>query len=138
MTAVDTSVVVASLLDWHEHHERAVAAVGAATEPLIVPLHVVVEAYSVMTRLPPAQRVAPGAAERVLRESWSDVVVADLPPDRLWQWLAELASSGVIGGLVYDARILESARLAGARRLLTFNRRHFERLAPDDVEIVVP
>ena len=42
------------------------------------------------------------------------------------------------GGAVYDAEIAEAAYRAGARRLLTLNRRHFERLAPEGLEIVEP
>jgi len=44
----------------------------------------------------------------------------------------------VAGGAVYDAEIAEAAYRAGARRLLTLNRRHFERLAPEGLEIVEP
>jgi hypothetical protein len=34
--------------------------------------------------------------------------------------------------------ILACARKGGARRLLTFNRSHFQPMAQEDIEIVVP
>jgi hypothetical protein len=44
----------------------------------------------------------------------------------------------VAGGAVYDARIIAAAVKGGALRLLTLNARHFERLAPEGLEIPVP
>lgn len=50
MIAVDTSVVVAAFASWHEGHASAVSAL--ARRPRL-PTHVTVEAFSVLTRLPP-------------------------------------------------------------------------------------
>ena len=38
----------------------------------------------------------------------------------------------------YDALILACAKKGGARRLLTFNRAHFERIRVEGIEILVP
>lgn len=43
-----------------------------------------------------------------------------------------------MGGTVYDALIAEVALRAGAIKLLTLNRRHFERVAPEGLAIVEP
>ena len=54
-TALDASVIVAALLAAHEHHGPAATELGALlAEPgdVILPLQALVEAYSVMTRLP--------------------------------------------------------------------------------------
>jgi hypothetical protein len=50
-TALDTSVLVAALQSWHEDHERSLAAVAEALEdpPVVVPHHVLLETYSVLT-----------------------------------------------------------------------------------------
>ena len=55
-----------------------------------------------------------------------------------WRFVRETASRGVAGGSTYDALILACARKAGARRVLTLDRRDFERLETGEVEIVVP
>lgn len=41
------------------------------------------------------------------------------------------ACQSAIGGMLYDALLLECARKAGADRIYTFNTRHFQALAPD-------
>lgn len=46
--------------------------------------------------------------------------------------------ASITGGTSYDSLILASARKGGAQRILTFNRSHFERIATEDIEIVVP
>ena len=55
MIAVDTSVAVAAALPWHEAHTAARAAMPADAALLLG--QVAVETYSVLTRLPPPQRV---------------------------------------------------------------------------------
>lgn len=59
VTAIDTSVIVPGLLFWHEKHEAASAALVQLLESgneVVLPLHSLVEAYAVMTRLPPPHR----------------------------------------------------------------------------------
>ena len=50
----------------------------------------------------------------------------------------ELRARCLSGAPTYDAYIAACARKANARRLVTFNRRHFERLELGDVDLVVP
>lgn len=52
--------------------------------------------------------------------------------------LAGFRDREIAGGTVYDALIAEAAHRAGARSLVTLNRQHFERLAPEGLEIVEP
>ena len=68
-TALDASVIVAGLLSSHEHHAPAAAELAALlTEPgdVILPLQALVEAYSVMTRLPSPHRLSAKNALAVL------------------------------------------------------------------------
>ena len=76
--------------------------------------------------------------ERALR--WLGVALRPLP-GRLREPASRLAADvaeGIAGGAAYDARVLAEARAGGAERLLTLNRRDFERLAPAGIEIVTP
>lgn len=140
-TAVDTSVVVAALLTWHEAHPPAFAALSAAVEEgeLLVPVSSLIEGYSVLTRLPAGHRLSPGDAagllESALRESGR---VVGLRASAVWGFLATLVHEGVRGGAAYDRRILEEANAAGAERLLTLNGSDFRRFALDSLEVVVP
>ena len=141
-TAVDTSVLVAGLLAWHESHAAALRALREATGRggvLVVPRPALIESYAVLTRLPAPHRVAPGRALELLSgslEQRSEVV--GLNGAEAWKLLRSLAANGVAGGATYDAGILACATKGRAERLLTLDAVDFERLAGQDVEIVIP
>jgi predicted nucleic acid-binding protein len=140
-TALDTSVLVAAVQSWHTEHERALEAVGRALEepPVVVPLHVLVETYSVLTRMPRPLRLAPASAFALLdRTLRGKAEVADLDGEAAFGVLAGFRDRAVAGGAVYDALIAEVAFRAGARLLLTLNRQHFERLAPEGLAVAEP
>ncbi len=129
-TAVDTNVLVAGLLSWHELHEEALRALEAALETddgLVVPGHALVEAFSVMTRLPAGKRVAPSVAAELLTTSFRSSVVGALSAEDTWSLLDRLTAANIGGGAVFDARILAEAEVSGAARLVTHNVRHFSR-----------
>ncbi len=118
MIAVDTSVVVAGFASWHEGH-RAAAAV-LARKPR-VPAHVLVEAYSVLTRLPTPHRAPASLVADFLAQRFREAPLT--LPARAHLALLETASlTGVVGGSVYDALIAATARHAGAT-LLTRDQR---------------
>lgn len=140
-TALDTSVLVAALCSWHESHEASLRAIRSAEKDgkLILPAPALVEAYSVMTRLPSPHRLAPKDASEALSRSFlkrASVVV--LTGAEIWRLIHEAADGGVAGGSTYDAVILAAARKGRADRLLTLDRKDFQRLADDDIEILVP
>lgn len=139
MIAVDSSVIIAGLLSWHEFHERAFSALekAIASGTLLVPLAALVESYSVMTRLPSPHRLRPEIAHQLLRDSFRDAVVVALSPKKAWTFLGECAAGAVAGGRVYDAVIAHAALEGRAQELLTFNPRDFETFT-DRIAIVVP
>lgn len=141
VTAVDTSVLVAAALGWHEAHVRALDSLREAFSrgKLVVPAPALVEAYSVLTRLPAPHRLAPGDAHAVLSESLEGrAEVVGLTASEVWRWMGGAASSGVGGGLAYDAILLACARKAKAGRFLTLDVGDFSRLDSGEIEIVIP
>ena len=140
VTAVDTSVIVAALLGWHESHEQALSSlIDASKGGLVVPAPALTEAYSVMTRLPAPHRLAPADACELLSGSFERrAKVVGLTEKEAWRFLRESASQGVAGGSTYDALILACAHKARAKRMLTLDRRDFMRLEAGEIEIVVP
>lgn len=136
--AVDTSVIVAGLLGWHRDHDRARALLDAALAcgEILLPSRVLIESYSVLTRMPAPHRLAPQVALDLLRGTFHDLAaVIEFPAEERWRFLHELVDDEVAGGAAYDAEIVATATRAGARRLLTLNRRDYDRLAPPDLEI---
>lgn len=94
--------------------------------------HAAFEVYSVLTRLPGAQRVEPAAAHELLVRAF---------PERCWldptdqnSLLERLAVLGLAGGMVYDAMVGQAALLAG-RILLTRDERARRTYAAIGVEV---
>jgi predicted nucleic acid-binding protein len=108
VTAVDTSIVVPALLGWHQHHDRCRKAAAGS----VIPSHVGIEAYSVLTRLPSPHRVAPDVAGALL-ESWFGRRRLTATA-RLQRELVERVSElHIAGGAVYDALVGLTASAAG-------------------------
>jgi len=139
VTALDTSIIVAGLLSWHRDHEAASRAIEVTEGEVVVPAHALLEAYSVMTRLPAPHRIAPSDASALLLATFEDSArLAHIAAGKIFGFIRSLATDGVAGGAVYDAAILEAARRAGATRILTLNPGDFERFADEAVEISSP
>ena len=101
MTAADTSVVVAALASWHEGHEAASAAVAGRVR---LPAHCLLEAYSVLTRLPPPHRFEPRVARDLIRARFPDEpLTIDRPAHSAL--LDRLVDARISGGAAYDALI---------------------------------
>ena len=118
MIAVDTSVVVAGFASWHEGHGPATAVLARGPR---VPAHVLVETYSVLTRLPPPHRAPSDIVTTFLARRFRQTPLTPGPGVRL-RFLDEAAELGITGGAVYDALVAATARHAGAT-LLTRDRR---------------
>lgn len=86
----DTSVLVPALLSWHERHDDARRAVHGVRG---VPAHVLVESYSVLTRLPAPSRLAPAAAADLLARLPGPLLA--LSGERYADMLVRLAAAGV-------------------------------------------
>jgi hypothetical protein len=98
--------VIAALSSWHEQHEAAGAALDAVEA---LPAHVLLESYSVLTRLPSGLAVAPELAARVIASRFGGPPLQLDAPGRA-QLVATLARSGVLGGAAYDGLVaLEAA-----------------------------
>ena len=140
LTALDSSILVAALLPWHEHHAVAQRAIRQARQEgaLLVASRTLVETYSVLTRLPAPHRQAPDDAMNLLELNFRSVRVESLEADSTWSFLSSLPSNGVAGGAVFDAEIATVAARAGAEAVVTLDRKGFGRGAPPDLEIVVP
>ncbi|MGD9997611.1 MAG: PIN domain-containing protein [Ilumatobacteraceae bacterium] len=126
----DTSVVVAGLSSWHPDHEAARSAL--ASRPRIIG-QVLLESYSVLTRLPPGRRVEPAIVLAALSGTFPDSPIV-LPARRMFPLLRRLEAVGISGGATYDAVIAESARSAGLR-LTTLDSRARPTYAAVGVEI---
>jgi hypothetical protein len=109
-TALDSSVIVAGLLPWHEKHTPALAALARLAQAegsrrsMIVPFSALIESYSVMTRLPAPHRLNAADAYALLAGAFREHVVVSTPQaEGVWEFLATQRDTGVYDGAVYDA-----------------------------------
>ncbi len=127
---LDTSVLLAGLVDFGPQSAPAQSILHAVAEKTIqspgTAWHCCLEFYSVATRLPPEFRLTPDDANELLREEvFGRLTVHDLPAEERLGLFATSARDRIAGGRVYDAHIAEVARAAGAKIIVTDNRRHF-------------
>lgn len=117
--AADTSVLVAALASWHEHHRVALRALAPMNSIIG---HCVLETYSVLTRLPAPHRLAAPDVVALL-----DHVTAGHPSFALsaaeqQALIARCAAATLTGGAIYDALIAATCT-RHALRLLTLDAR---------------
>lgn len=101
--------MIAALSAWHDEHEAAARALQDVTA---LPAHVMVEAYSVLTRLPAGLAVRARDAGHVLGSRFGDDVLRLPDPDRDGM-LKALAGAGVFGGASYDGLVALEAHAHG-------------------------
>jgi len=101
----DASAIVAAFAPWHPSHERAAEALHAVRDLVA---HAELEAYSVLTRLPPPFRVDRNLAAEYLRRRFVGSRHV-LPARARVGFVDRLASTGIAGGRVYDALIAATA-----------------------------
>jgi predicted nucleic acid-binding protein len=139
---LDTSCIVPLLSVGHLQHEPTLAGYSARrrrAEQPVIPVHALLETFSVLTRSPAPLFISPEQVHKMLVENFSDIAeFPALSSHHCWAGLDELAGRSLGGGLVYDAIIADSCMQAGAKVLLTWNVRDFLRVAPAGLEIRQP
>jgi predicted nucleic acid-binding protein len=138
----DTSCMVAAVCSWHEHHERAIREIQirfGRKQHMVVAAPALIEAFSVLTRLPAPHRISPRDALELIEANFlRDVKVVALDAAGYRALLRQSTTADISGGRIYDAVIAACARRAKAETVITFNDSHFAALAASDLEIVVP
>ena len=127
---LDTSVLLAGLIDFGPQSAPAQSLMHAIAEKRLTAAstawHCCLEFYSVATRLPAEYRLSPADAGLLLNEEvFARMAVHDLPAADRLVMLRAAAKDGIAGGRIYDSHIAEIARAAGAKVVVTDNRRHF-------------
>ncbi len=103
-TACDSSLLIPALIAQHRDHRAAQASMAAVTA---VPGHVLLETYSVLTRLAPPLRITPRDAAAALAKLRTEVI--ELSPAKRRQLIGDCARRGIGGGAVYDALVAATA-----------------------------
>lgn len=140
---LDTSIILAGLIDFGPQSAPAQSLMHAVAEKRVADAatawHCCLEFYSVATRLPPEYRISPSDALVLLEEEvFARMTVHDLPAAGRLPLLRAAAHDAVAGGRIYDSHIADVARAAGARVVVTDNRRHFVSALRYDLRVETP
>jgi predicted nucleic acid-binding protein len=138
---LDTSCVLPLVAEWHEHHEPTTKNYQARLsrgETPVIPVHALLECYSVLTRLPHPLRTNPESAAQVLTNYFADTEIAGLESNLGWFVIRSASALGIGGARIYDAAIAAAVAEAGAIVLVTWNVKHFLGCSPASLQIVQP
>jgi predicted nucleic acid-binding protein len=132
---VDTSVLIAAMVESHPAHQRALPWLQRAREgqfEISIATHTLAELYAVLTRLPLSPRIGPATARRLIRTNVEDVAaIVVLTEEDYREVLSNMSELGLSGGTVYDALAVQAAKKSEADCLLTLNESDFRRVWPE-------
>lgn len=131
---LDTSVLLAAVIEKHSAHERAFAVlerVQNGKDEGFVSSHSLAEFYANLTKLPPPFRHSPEQALVSMEENILQYFqISSLTGSDYSSLIREAALAGIQGGTIYDAVLLASAQKAGVNQIYTLNLKHFQAVAP--------
>lgn len=136
---IDTSVLVAAILQSHPNHQRAfhwVDQIANGDHRGVISEHSLAETYSVLTRINIPFRLSPGIAWEAIERNSAAFEILTLTEAEVKSELERLATMEIGGGAVYDRLIAAVARKVDFDLLLTFNVKHFLDVAPDLADLI--
>jgi predicted nucleic acid-binding protein len=122
----DTSVLVAAVLEEHEHHQRSFLAFSKADQSsAFCAAHSLAEIYATLTRYPGKQRLSADQALLALSAFEKRLTIIALEAREYLVAIRRFAALGITGGTMYDALIAACSLTARADVLYTWNIGHF-------------
>lgn len=138
MIFLDTSVLIAVAQVSHEHHKASLEVWNCCTrKDSAIGAHTLAELYNTLTGMPPALRLRPRDAMVAVETFLQRLTPIALTAEDYADALMRAAQAGLTGGIIYDALLLECARICKAREIYTWNLRHFRAAAPDLAERII-
>lgn len=122
----DTSVLVAAVLEEHEHHQPSFLALSKANRSsAFCAAHNLAEVYATLTRYPGKQRLSAEQALLSLSVFENRLTIVALEAREYLVAIRRFAAIGITGGTMYDALIAACALRAEVDVLYTWNVGHF-------------
>jgi predicted nucleic acid-binding protein len=128
----DTSVLIPTFLEDHEHHETSLEAfLRADKRNGCCGAHSLAEVYAALTRLPGKHRLGGDQVLLFLQNIRERLTIVSLDAEEYFVAIEGAAAVGVAGGTVYDTLLARCALKARAEVIYTWNVKHFQRLGPE-------
>jgi len=122
----DTTVLVAGVLEEHEHHEPSFSALSTASRTsAFCATHNVAEVYATLTRYPGKQRLSAEQALLALTAIESRFTIVALETREYLAAIRRFAAIGITGGTIYDGLMAACAVKAKVDVLYTWKIGHF-------------
>jgi predicted nucleic acid-binding protein len=138
---LDTSVLIAAMVESHPAHGRALPwlqRIHAGDITGLVAAHSLAETYAVLTRLPIQPRITPQLALQIMTHNVLDrCTIIALTSSDYTHVLVNLATRGLVGGVIYDALAVYVGQQAAVDQIVTLNAKDFRRTAPELGDIIV-
>ncbi|MEM6785342.1 MAG: PIN domain-containing protein [Bacteroidota bacterium] len=131
---VDTSVLVAALVQGHPRHADALPYLSEAhrgSRHLLVAAHALAETYATLTALPISPRINPADARQLLEANVLGLAeIIPLDASDYEAVLDRMTTLALTSGAIYDALHVRAADKTQADVLVTLNGRDFRRMPP--------
>jgi len=138
----DTSTLIAALIKSHPKQSLALPwlqRVKTGKDKGVISAHSLAELYAILTTFPAKpRRISPQEAQQLIAQNILDVFeVISLSEQDYVSVINHLSESGIMGGVTYDALILEAAIKAKVDQVITLNKKDFQRVYPDFADKII-
>jgi len=128
----DSSTLIAAMVEAHPNHDQAFSwllRAKAEEFELVVSAHSLLEVYSVLTTAPFKPRISPETAKKLIDANIKNIAtIHALNTNDYLQLIHWVSDLNIKGGIVYDALILQCAKKAGIKEIVTMNAKDFNRI----------
>lgn len=137
---LDTSVIVAGIIQSHREHERSRRWLGRGrTEGAQVwcSQHALAETFSILARAPWPVKISAIEAQTVVNANIREDRIVRLGPEdyrECMDWCTRVQAGA---GAIYDLLHLQAAKLCGATQIVTLNQREFVQLWEGDPAMII-
>ncbi len=136
----DTSVLVASIVEAHPEHAKALpwlARVENDSDSGFLAAHSLAELYAILTTLPVRPSISPAIAWKLIAHITGRLEVIFLSAQDYAGIIERLAELGITGGATYDALITRAAIKANVDLIVTLNPKDFHRVSPELADKII-
>jgi predicted nucleic acid-binding protein len=128
----DTSALVPTYVDDHIHSRSSQAAFNAVPPASrACSQHSLAEIFNTLTKPSFSYRATPSQAGDFLAYLRGNTKIVELTTKDYFTAFDGLIRLNLMGGVIYDALLLQAARKVNAEIIYTWNVKHFQQLAPD-------
>ncbi len=128
----DTSVLVPVFYGDHVHHQASLQLfIQFDKSTGCCAAHSLAEVFSTLTRMPGKHRISGEQAMLFVASIRERLSLIALDGDEYAKALEASASLGIVGGAIYDAMLAHCALKAQAKKIYTWNRRHYAHCGPE-------